>query len=1725
MMRNYPNRIAYNLKAINLNLFSFNSIVKGNLMQKLVFSCFLTIMLFADTAFAQSPSIFTTSGTWKCPAGVTSINIEAYGAGGGSGRGGSNNKEGGGGGGGGAYVSASSVAVTPGVTYTITIGAGGAAGISTSNGLAGGATTASFDAATITANGGGGGLNFANGATGGAGGAGGTRNGGSGATGTTLGSGGGGGCGGPTSNGTNGTVATAGTGGGGVAGNGGAGQLGNAGSGVVGSNYGGGAGGSTKSTNGLTGAGGYMSITFTCPSITPNAGTDQNLTACTTSATLAASAAPANTTGTWTQISGAAATITSPNSPTSTVTGLALNASATFRWTIDNGRCGTSSDDVVITTVTGPGCLTYCTAGGSAAATSYITNVTLNTINQNNATWGGYRDYYPTVSTNLMQAVSYSISVTIWNNTISQKNISAWVDWNSDGIYNVGTETILSTTSTVASAQSVTLTNTFTVPGGAVVNLTRLRVELAFNTEGAAAPCNVNSLTDVQDYKINVLTGAACTTPTAQPTALNLTPTGTTIAGSFTAASPAADSYLVVVSTSATPPTPINGTTYTIGGTVGAGYTVVDIDNNTTFNATGLSALTTYYLYVFSYNSVCSGGPLYYTTAPLINSTTTLAANYCTPSVSAGAEDLTYFTNISFVGTLNDTSNNSTYSTSPRGYQDFSGLATLASQAQGEGVNISTQTTNRGYLKAWVDWNKDGDFADVGEDVYSSGGVATYSTTFGFVIPAAQAVGNYRVRIRINKDGDGNYTFNSCGNIVWYGETEDYLFTVVASCSARITSVTNGVTCGSGPVNLSVTGTAGVTQYRWYTALTGGAPVATTATGSWTTPSLSSTTTYYVTAFNGCESLVRTAITATVSPIPTLSFTPSNPEVCGEQTVISLTATGDTEQVYLIDENFEGGMGVFTNANYIANGATVNANAAWQGRTSTYVPTNPPGQVWFPAISSGFGTNKFVSTTSDLGSYNIHTGLISPTVNTTSFVDLTLSFDIFYSRYYIDGANLTLDYVTVDISTNGGGAWTELTRYTADQGIGTRFANKTFTLPGTYLNQTNLKVRVRYYGEWCDGVAVDNVKLFGTKPLNTAFNWSGASLPDAYSDAACTIPYVAGTPAVTVYVKPTLAQLEQGSYTFTASAILSNGCSASTPITVTNNSKVWKGTSSTDWNNPNNWLPLGVPTSSNCVVIPANSIITGSGYNAYAKNVTIKNTGNLELQSSNNLTVTEWVNNQGGVFNIRNTASLVQINNVANTGNVMMERTANMRKLDYVYWSSPVAGFASSAISAGTPTGFIYKWTPTIAGNTNGFGNWAVGSESMTLGKGYIVRGPDSFTSALQNYTANFTGVPNNGTIPVSISRGTYNGVDYNTGVSTTLGTKDDDNWNLLGNPYPSAVNAIAFLTANTNIAGFINVWTHGTLPASAIADPFYNNFVYNYTAGDYITYNSAGASSGPGVFNGNIGAGQGFFVSMNHTSALATENVNFTNAMRSNTYSNSQFFRSAEDTGAALEDGKIWLDIIAPNNNAIRTLVSYVDGATNEKDRLFDAATDGKMNFTIYSLINDEKFIIQGKALPFDMSDSVPLGIKIPQDGIYKIGIGAVEGIFSDSNQTIYLHDLDNNVIHNLREMPYTFTATTGKYDNRFVLKYVNSTLGNSDVTALENSVVVYKNDKLNVKSAIEPIKEIVVYDLLGRILTNNTKVNANEFTVSNLNPTETTLIVKVTLENNTVVTKKVIY
>ncbi|CAM4078898.1 MULTISPECIES: hypothetical protein [Flavobacterium] len=615
-------------------------------------------------------------------------------------------------------------------------------------------------------------------------------------------------------------------------------------------------------------------------------------------------------------------------------------------------------------------------------------------------------------------------------------------------------------------------------------------------------------------------------------------------------------------------------------------------------------------------------------------------------------------------------------------------------------------------------------------------------------------------------------------------------------------------------------------------------------------------------------------------------------------------------------------------------------------------------------------------------------------------------------------------------------------------------------------------------------------------------------------------PIIGTTDQVNVCPSSTTTYTAEVTYQLCGGAVLKE--LSETTVTI-QDSKVWNGSIDTNWTNANNWTPVGTPTASDCVIVPTtanNPIVNGTNYNGEGLNLSVHNSAKLTVTPSNSLTITDWVNiNTGGNLEIENNASLIQINNISNSGIMELKRDANIRQYDYVYWSSPVSNYSLTNITSSRR----YKWAPTTTtAYTSNFGNWISTSESMVTGKGYIVRAPDSYSTSNQNYTQTFTGTPNNGNVTIPISRSTYNGGSY-LGPTTTPVTRDDDNWNLVGNPYPSAIDALDFLTLNTNIAGFVKIWTHGTFPSSSIPAPFYQNYSYNYSLNDYITYNASGSSSGPGVYNGYIAAGQGFFVLMNHTSASTTENLSFNNSMRSSSYDNSQFYKTATTT--QIDKNRIWLDLIDTNNNSTRTLVGYITNATNNLDRLYDATAYDKNIFDIYSITENEKLNIQGRQLPYNSDDLVPIGMYLPQNGNYKIAIGALDGLFNDTSKSIYLEDLQTGIIHDLRVTPYDFNSVAGSIDNRFILRYTNTTLDTHDNSFNENEILVIPNENIIIKSLSEPLESVQVFDVLGRKLAHVKNINSNEIVISNLLKNETTLLLQIKSISGAILYKKVIY
>ncbi|WP_094177529.1 T9SS sorting signal type C domain-containing protein, partial [Flavobacterium psychrophilum] len=566
----------------------------------------------------------------------------------------------------------------------------------------------------------------------------------------------------------------------------------------------------------------------------------------------------------------------------------------------------------------------------------------------------------------------------------------------------------------------------------------------------------------------------------------------------------------------------------------------------------------------------------------------------------------------------------------------------------------------------------------------------------------------------------------------------------------------------------------------------------------------------------------------------------------------------------------------------------------------------------------------------------------------------------------------------------------------------------------------------------------------------------------------------------------------------------------------------------TTWNG-STWSN-GAPILSKATIINGNYTTAVSGSFSTC-NLTVNPTFTFTISANTYVEIQENLTNNG-IFKISNTGSLIQINDAGvNTGNISYERIASAKLQDYVYWSSPISGFNVNSISPSTPAYYHWIWNPTVANTNGGLGNWQNASATMTAGQGYIVRAPNGFSNAsVQNWTATFNnGVPFNGVYKPIISRGSYTSGNY-IGTNGEQISADDDNWNLLGNPYPSAISINSFLLANTQLDGFVRLWTHNTLPAST-ASPFYASFSSNYTGADYISINAAGATSGPGTLN-VIGGGQGFFTLM-LPGVATTSTALFNNAMRKKTLSNSQFYKTTdnhltanEEIGEDIERNRIWIDLKNPTGETIRTLVAYVEGATLERDRMFDATTDYKSDQNLYSLIGNDIMTIQGRGLPFDVNDTVPMGIKVPTNGTYNIALAAVDGLFSKNAQKIYIEDKLLNTINDITAFPYQFTTNQGIINDRFVLRYTNQMLTNTDFKLNENTIAVFGSDnEIKINTSLEKIKNYTVCNVLGQTLAEKNNINTNQSVINTVLKSNQALIVKVTLANGQTIIKKIVF
>lgn len=562
-------------------------------------------------------------------------------------------------------------------------------------------------------------------------------------------------------------------------------------------------------------------------------------------------------------------------------------------------------------------------------------------------------------------------------------------------------------------------------------------------------------------------------------------------------------------------------------------------------------------------------------------------------------------------------------------------------------------------------------------------------------------------------------------------------------------------------------------------------------------------------------------------------------------------------------------------------------------------------------------------------------------------------------------------------------------------------------------------------------------------------------------------------------------------------------------------------TKSTTWVSPGVW-DNGAPDINTNTVLDFDYDTTTSSFSACRLTI---NSGALNIRNGDYVEVYNDLIIDG-TLDIETEGSLIMIDDagtVTNNGTTNVHKTTTeMETYDYTYWSSPVdysvSGTAVQTILTGFRPSKIYSF------NTSQFSDldadsfdddqnsWTQHFSFMSSGSGYAAM-TDGGNGHFRTIT--FNGRLNTGiiSVPVSLSQ---NNADAN------------DDWNLLGNPYPSAIFVDDFVDHNTNLDGTVYLWTHED--DISISNPGPN--AYNFNSNDYAMYNRVGgvgtASTGnpaSTVPTGYIASGQGFFID-----AISAGTIEFTNAMRDRTYSNDDFFRNSESDSSTLpsitEKDRMWINMTNPDGAFSQILIGYLADGTLGKDRLYDGIRlEGSNYIDFYSKddTNLYKYGIQGRP-PFTMEDVIPLGYESGILGELTISLSETEGVLN--TVTVYLRDNQLDIIHNLTNSDYTFTTGNGDFSNRFEILFQAEALSiiDNEIDPNQLSIIELQNGsvKFSVKNNLT-INTVEILDLLGRTLYKLKGNNATEiFELHNLS--QTAYIAKVGLSNGQTITKRAI-
>ncbi|MFC2129021.1 T9SS type A sorting domain-containing protein [Bacteroidota bacterium] len=504
----------------------------------------------------------------------------------------------------------------------------------------------------------------------------------------------------------------------------------------------------------------------------------------------------------------------------------------------------------------------------------------------------------------------------------------------------------------------------------------------------------------------------------------------------------------------------------------------------------------------------------------------------------------------------------------------------------------------------------------------------------------------------------------------------------------------------------------------------------------------------------------------------------------------------------------------------------------------------------------------------------------------------------------------------------------------------------------------------------------------------------------------------------------------------------------------------WDGSSSTAWATADNWANGVAPTTtSHDVTIP--DVSTNDPIISSARSC-----NTVFIRSGGSLTISAALTNNG-TFTVESNASESGSLILSGSGSVSGDITYQRYMTGVDKWhliSSPVVGqdigdfitaSGNSIATKGTSPVYYAMSDYNEAGDVwNGFFESTVGG-NFTDGKGY-----EALRSASGNIS--FTG--------------TVRTTDV-TGISIT---RAGEGWNLLGNPYPSAINA------NSNAGG-----TNFLTTNSASLDPsFAGVYFWNAATSAYVAITNASAAD-------YVPPGQGFFVRAKDNSS---QTVGITEGMQS--HQTDADFKSANTPWPSI-------NLIAESEDATSsTYITFNSSMTRGLDITYDAGVfRANPDFSLYSrLVEDNGINFTIQCLPEEYDDLViPIGLDAPE-GLNVTFRAEVSNLPDDC--TCYLENRDAGTYTQLKAAGSSYDIEINRANvgvGAFFLHTSFKTLGIDNRKLSEDSYKIIVNQAegyIRIVGDMNPNSIARVYDLAGRLKKEIQLPNAkdNRLTLTNL-------------------------